>query len=133
MNTAYGIDPENREVRKLYRDLREQKIRQKKLDRATFTGMFERGQVYDMDTTSNVEKPAEPLDDTARDKKFQDEVAEAERLARLCEKNGQEKHAKEIRDKIEQAKQIRQRQQKQVDFFNPTPEMIEDGKKQGYV
>lgn len=58
---------------------------------------------------------------------------EAESLARMCESKGQADYAKEIRGKIEQAKMARQRRLKQIDFFHPTPEMIEDAKKNGCV
>lgn len=49
----------------------------------------------------------------------------------MCESKGQADYAKEIRGKIEQAKMARQRRLKQIDFFHPTPEMIEDAKKNG--
>lgn len=49
----------------------------------------------------------------------------------MCESKGQTDYATEIRGKIEQAKMARQRRLKQIDFFNPTSEMIEDAKKNG--
>ncbi|DBA00357.1 TPA: hypothetical protein N0F65_000542 [Lagenidium giganteum] len=130
LQQAYNIDPENREVRKLLRELKEQKARQKKLDRDTFSGMFDRGQVYKEEIEgSKGEKPEEEA--FKSDEQFQKEVKDAEALARMCESKGHEESAKEIRDKIEQAKVARQRRLKQVDFFNPTPEMIADAEKNG--
>lgn len=131
LQTAVNIDPENREVRKLYRELREQKAKQRQFDRETFTGMFDRGQVYDDTETREPEQPIPQDDEQAREKRFEEEVAEAMNLARLCEAKGETKHAQEIRDKVEATKQARMRRRKEVDFFHPTPEMIEDAKKQG--
>ncbi|TYZ65318.1 hypothetical protein PybrP1_004071 [[Pythium] brassicae (nom. inval.)] len=131
LEKAYGVDPSNKEVRKLLRELKEQKLKQKKLDRETFSGMFNRGQVYDDDeaSTDSLEDVSE--DDTARERKFRKELNEAEALARMCESKGQLEHAKEIRAKIAEAKAARTRRLKQVDFFHPTDEMVEDAKKNG--
>lgn len=59
------------------------------------------------------------------------QLSEAEALARMCESKGQPEHAKEIRAKIEAAKEARSRRLKRVDFFNPTDEMIADAEKSG--
>lgn len=159
LEKAHSVDSSNKEVRKLLRGLKDQKLKQKKLDRETFSGMFNRGHVYDDDeaSTDSLEDVSE--DDTARERKFRKEVRcdpsalrgyssrathrwlpnnrpqvnEAEALARMCESKGQTEHAKEIRAKIAEAKAARARRLKQVDFFNPTDEMIEDAKKNGCV
>ncbi|KAF1775484.1 Elongated TPR repeat-containing domain [Phytophthora cactorum] len=81
---AYAIDPENREVRKLLRELMEQRTKQRALDKETFSA------------------------------------------------KGKNEYAKEIRDKIAQAQEVRSRRLKCVDFFNPTPEMIANAKESGY-
>jgi hypothetical protein len=49
----------------------------------------------------------------------------------MYEKRGQSEQAHEIRSKIKQAKAAHVRAPKRVDFYNPTPAMIEDGKKNG--
>ncbi|EEY67998.1 uncharacterized protein PITG_18066 [Phytophthora infestans T30-4] len=107
LQKAYTIDPDNREVRKLLRALMEQRTKQRALDKETFSGMFNRGQ------------------------KFQQEVEEAEALAKGFEAKGKAEYAKEIRDKIAQAQGVRNRQLKCVDFFHPTPEMITNAKENG--
>ncbi|KAG1699796.1 hypothetical protein DVH05_012689 [Phytophthora capsici] len=127
LQKAYAIDSDNRGVRKLLRELMEQRTKQRTLDRETFSGMFNRGQLYD-------EKEAEQdtqVDEAAREQKFLQEVEEAEALARGFEAKGKEEHAKEIRDKISQAQEVRSRRLKCVDFFNPTPEMIANAKESG--
>ncbi|KUF93611.1 hypothetical protein AM588_10006110 [Phytophthora nicotianae] len=128
LQKAYAIDPENRGVRKLLRELLEQRTKQRALDKETFSGMFNRGQVYDEDSTK---KDAE-LDEAAREEEFQQEIEEAEALARGFEAQGKTEYAKEIRDKITQAQEVRSRRLKCVDFFNPTPAMIANAKENGY-
>ncbi|POM80528.1 Hypothetical protein PHPALM_1627 [Phytophthora palmivora] len=102
LQKAYAIDRENREVRKLLRELMEQRSKQRALDKETFSGMFDRGQ-----------------------------VEEAESLARGFEAKGKTEYAAEIRQKIAQAQEVRNRRLKCVDFFNPTPEMIANAKESG--
>lgn len=85
--------------------------------------MFGRGQVYSENDITNSKS------DSSVD--FEREVEDAERLAHMLERKGQEQHATEIRERVEKAKEIRARQQKRVDFFHPTPEMICDAKKNG--
>ncbi|KAF1775477.1 Peptidyl-prolyl cis-trans isomerase, FKBP-type [Phytophthora cactorum] len=127
LQKAYAIDPENREVRKLLRELMEQRTKQRALDKETFSGMFNRGQVYDEASAKNEAE----LDEVAREQKFQQEAEEAEALARGFEAKGKNEYAKEIRDKIAQAQEVRSRRLKCVDFFNPTPEMIANAKESG--
>ncbi|KAG7388060.1 hypothetical protein PHYPSEUDO_013179 [Phytophthora pseudosyringae] len=127
LQKAYAIDPENRGVRKLLRELMEQRTKQRALDKETFSGMFNRGQVYDEATAGK----ATQLDEAAREQKFQQEVEEAEALARGLEAKGKADYAKEIREKVAQAQEVRNRRLKSVDFFNPTPEMIANAKEGG--
>ncbi|OWZ12904.1 hypothetical protein PHMEG_00013855 [Phytophthora megakarya] len=102
LQKAYAIDPENRDVRKLLRELMDQRTKQRALDKETFSGMFTRGQ-----------------------------VEEAEALARGFEAKGKTEYAADIREKIAQAQEVRNRRLKCVDFFNPTPEMIASAKESG--
>ncbi|KAK1948596.1 Peptidyl-prolyl cis-trans isomerase D [Phytophthora citrophthora] len=127
LQRAYAVDSENREVRKLLRELMEQRTRQRALDKETFSGMFNRGHVYD---ETEAAQDAQ-VDEAAREQKFQQEVEEAEALARGFEAKGKAEYAKEIRDKISQAQEVRSRRLKCVDFFNPTPEMIANAKESG--
>ncbi|TMW60864.1 hypothetical protein Poli38472_000906 [Pythium oligandrum] len=131
LHKAYSINPENRDVRKMYRELREQQVKQKEFDRATFTGMFNRGEVYDDVDTSVKPKEDGPETEEEREERFRNEVLEAEDLARMCESKGHTEYASQIRGKIEEAKLARSRRRKEVDFFNPTQQMIDDAKKQG--
>ncbi|RLN55068.1 hypothetical protein BBJ29_006420 [Phytophthora kernoviae] len=126
LQKAYAIDPENREVRKLLRELMEQRTKQRALDKDTFSGMFNRGQVYGEATKEEAE-----VDEETREQKFQQEVDEAEALARNFEAKGKPEFASEIREKIAKAQDLRNRRLKSVDFFNPTAEMIANAKESG--
>lgn len=127
LQKAYAIDPENRDVRKHLRELMEQRTKQRALDKETFSGMFNRGQVYDEESR----KQEIELDEESREQKFQREVEEAEALARGFEAKGKDEYAAEIRQKISEAQDLRNRRLKRVDFFNPTPEMIANAKENG--
>nr|KAE8947094.1 hypothetical protein PF009_g3292 [Phytophthora fragariae] len=127
LQKAYAIDPENRGVRKMLRELMEQRTKQRALDKETFSGMFNRGQVYDETSKDQDVQP----DGAAREQRFQQEVEEAEALARGFEAKGKTEYATEIREKIAQAQDIRNRRLKCVDFFNPTAEMIKNAEESG--
>jgi hypothetical protein len=60
-------------------------------------------------------------------------VEDAEAIAHMYEQHGKLQEAQELRQKIEQAKASTRALPPRVDFFNPTAEMIEDGKKNGFV
>lgn len=73
LEKAFAADPSNKEVRKLLRELKEQRVKQKKLDKETFSGMFDRGQLYEEEDPPTT--PIEELnDDVARERKFKTEV-----------------------------------------------------------
>jgi hypothetical protein len=74
LQKAYELDPSNRDVRKMYRELREQKVKQRELDKATFTGMFDRGIVCDESETRKEEEVTAIDTEEAREKKFEAEV-----------------------------------------------------------
>lgn len=60
-------------MRKLLRKLKEQRVRQRKLDKETFSGMFNRGEIYDQ--KDEAEEPDDGnLGEAAREAKFKKEV-----------------------------------------------------------
>ncbi|KDO29270.1 hypothetical protein SPRG_05450 [Saprolegnia parasitica CBS 223.65] len=124
LDTASKLDPTNVEIRKLYRQLRDESAKQKQLDKATFQGMFDRGVVVDAPNT--------PLDDAdARRKKIDQELADANAVVRMYEAKGEFESARELQAKIDEAKAAATRGPAPVDFYNPTPDMIADGKANG--
>lgn len=125
LQRAYEADPRNRDVCRLLRDLKQQLVRQRSLDKQTFSGMFERGSVYNAATDEDAAAEEDPEAKAAR------EIEDAERLAHLFERKGQKEHAAEIRQRLAHAKQAQARRLKRVDFFHPTPEMIRGAKENG--
>jgi hypothetical protein len=72
LEKAFAVDSSNKEVRKLLRELKEQRVKQKKLDKETFSGMFDRGELYKEDELSTTTE--EPEDEFSREQKFKKEV-----------------------------------------------------------
>ncbi|EQC33697.1 hypothetical protein SDRG_08801 [Saprolegnia diclina VS20] len=124
LDTACKLDPTSVEIRKLYRQLRDDSIKQKQLDKATFQGMFDRGVVVDT--------PDEPVDAAdARRKQMEQELADANAVVRMYEAKGELESARELQAKIDEAKAAATRAPAPVDFYNPTPDMIADGHANG--
>ncbi|ETV71185.1 hypothetical protein, variant [Aphanomyces astaci] len=128
LETACHHDPDNVECRNLYRRLRLEHAQQRKLDKRTFSGMFNRGTVVD---DTNVVEVTAPDKARANEKRLQKEVEDAEAIAHMYEQSGKLQEASELRQKIDQAKAATRATPPRVDFMHPTPEMIEDGKKNG--
>ncbi|KAL8010608.1 putative tetratricopeptide-like helical domain superfamily [Plasmopara halstedii] len=129
LRKAYAIDEENQDVRRLLRELIKQRAKQRVIDRETFSGMFDRGQVYDEKSA----KQDAGMDESTLKQKYQREVLvdHAEDFARGFEAKGQTEYAQEIRKSIDRSQKIRDRRLNCVDFYNPTAEMIADAEKNG--
>ncbi|RHY23659.1 hypothetical protein DYB32_009100 [Aphanomyces invadans] len=118
---------------------------QRKLDKQTFSGMFNRGTIVDDTDATDLTAPDKTLENQKRLRKevreldsghffvthVENQVDDAEMVARMYEQSGKVEEAKELRQKIDQAKAAIRARPPRVDFMNPTPEMIEDGKKNG--
>jgi hypothetical protein len=151
---AQEADPQNQEIKKLLTRLRAERKVQRSKDSETFTGMFDRGQVYrkeDEENMNTVRGPVpkqeghvdmsavqERIDGISDNDPLEKRCADAELLRDMYMRNGKEDEARELNEKIDQAKQaIRQQQnpepaqQQNVNWDAPTPEMIEDAKKYG--
>eukprot|EP00960_Hanusia_phi_P049743 759743-Hanusia_phi.AAC.2 len=156
LEAAYEIDPSNLKVKVKLLDLRKQIAKQKQSDKATFSGMFERGtihtgnssssssggggggggevgrqsagssQVFNEDTFSMVEKQLEDAERIALGYKNAGKHEKAEAMFKSIE---------ESRQKIEAARQRAQQFNpsplEDLDFDNPTEEMINDAMKHG--
>jgi len=146
---AHSVDPRNSMVEKLLTRLREERKVQREKDSKTFTGMFNRGEIYEQgmerarDPCQNevemreIQKRIEEISD---DDPIEKRIKDAELLRDLYMRNGKEDEAKELNEKIKAAKQALKDQAKEastpspppkMDWSNPTPEMIEDAKKHG--
>eukprot|EP00434_Breviolum_minutum_P030828 symbB.v1.2.027260.t1/scaffold2784.1/size70482/1 len=147
---ANRLDPSNQTVERLLARLRAERRVQREKDAKTFTGMFDRGQIYDKvmqeakvaaatakggslissgATYQDLEKRIEQISDQdPLEKRIQD----AELLRDLYVRNGKEDEARQLNDQIKEAKKaVKVVEQPKIDWANPPAELIEDAKKQG--
>jgi tetratricopeptide (TPR) repeat protein len=155
---AAKIEPKNATVTRLLDRLRAERKEQRLKDSETFEGLFDRGEVYDgqgdnagtasgrpQSTDGNVINSAGDFDMPSiqtrieamtDDDPIEKRCADAELLRDLYMRNGKEEEAKELNEKIKQAKLAMKRKEEEknepppsVDWERPTPEMIADAKK----
>eukprot|EP00927_Polykrikos_kofoidii_P011403 TRINITY_DN14831_c0_g1_i1.p1 TRINITY_DN14831_c0_g1~~TRINITY_DN14831_c0_g1_i1.p1 ORF type:complete len:492 (+),score=113.66 TRINITY_DN14831_c0_g1_i1:111-1586(+) len=144
---AHAIDPGNTTVSRLLNDLRGERRVQRSKDAKTFTGLFDRGELYDAaqlaaaeherersasgntanNEMSNIQKRIDSMSD---EDSLETRTANAELLRDLYMRNGKEEEARELNEKIKVAKQaLKEREKPSFDWDNPSKEMIEDAKK----
>lgn len=140
---AAKIEPDNKIVDKLLTQLRGERKVQRDKDTKTFSGMFNRGELYRKEDESTVHVPKNNeadmkdiqhrIDGISDEDTLEKRTADAELLRDLYMRNGKEEEARELNDKIKVAKQaIRDREDRPVmNWENPTEEMIDDAKKHG--
>mmetsp|Transcript_100278 Transcript_100278/g.281701 ORF Transcript_100278/g.281701 Transcript_100278/m.281701 type:complete len:476 (+) Transcript_100278:113-1540(+) len=141
---ALSADPKNNMVEKLLKRLRGERKVQRDKDSKTFTGMFERGEVYDKgmeNSTAPCQSELEMrevqkrIDDISDNDSLEKRCEDAELLRDLYMRNGKEDEAKELNEKIKAAKTAIKTQNEtappKLNWTSPTPEMIEDAKKHG--
>jgi len=153
------VDPSNQIVDKLLSRLRAERKVQREKDQKTFTGMFDRGLIYQKvieeaavaeEAVKNGTAKTDPdlpgpgglpkdydtmdiqkrIDSISEEDSLEKRTADAELLRDLYMRNGKEEEAKELNEKIQVAKKaIKDRSKPVLDWSNPTPEMVEDAKK----
>mmetsp|Transcript_18241 Transcript_18241/g.37203 ORF Transcript_18241/g.37203 Transcript_18241/m.37203 type:complete len:568 (+) Transcript_18241:142-1845(+) len=142
--------PKDKAIANKLKELRFTMKRQKKVDKKTFTGMFNRGEIYQEDDELRIRDQLEKarLDATKRKIDGEGEVDtverriyEAEALYNVYMKQERIKEAEELRKKIDDTKEAKKRMEKaeaagesvafEPDFDNPTPQMIKDAKERG--
>jgi len=155
---AQSLDPDDKTVSKLLTHLRGERRVQRDKDKVTFTGMFNRGEIYDEESMEKAEAPKPvtshrwegvPNDSEVRDLRSRIEnvsdddplekrIADAELLRDLYQRNGKEDEAQKLNEQIQGAKRSLEQQKHGpsgsrtgMDFSNPTPEMIADAEKYG--
>lgn len=138
---ASSVDPKNATIEKLLTSLRGERKVQREKDATTFTGMFDRGEIYDKDM-ENAQKPCSSEFEMREVQKRIENISDEDTLEKRCEdaellrdlymRNGKEEEAKELNDKIKTAKTaIKEREKPKLDWSQPTPEMVEDARKYG--
>lgn len=139
---AAEIDPTHAAVRRDLRTLRESRRAQRVKDKAQYSGMFNRGTVYegvDRQLAEEKKMAASGQRSEGREPSAQQQIEDAERLVRLYRQQGKVKEADELEVKVKEAREYIEKKKEEarsappprMDFRNPTPEMIEDAKKQG--
>jgi len=150
LTKASALDPNDTTIREMLARLRVERSEQRAKDRDTFTGMFERGEIYDKLKPRLIPSEGEAAEEKGEGEGENEEgeedslekrIADAELLRDAYMSNGKEDQAKELNERIQQSKKYlkgRDKQQEQQergltghDWSNPTPEMIEDAKKSG--
>jgi len=143
LQKAHRKEPENKTVKTLLGKLQGERKVQRDKDSKTFTGMFDRGELYDKDMENakapcqsememrEIQKRIENIqDDDSIDKRIED----AELLRDLYMRNGKEEEAKELNEKIKTAKNAvkeKEEEKPKMNWNEPSAEMIEDAKKYG--
>ena len=139
LNMAKKFGGDASVVKKL-RSLQGEMKKQKAVDKEQFNGMFNRGEIYDEngfgignENSPTIKKKDDPIEQ---------QIMDAEQLVAIYERQEKFEQAKDLKEKIAETK----RQQKEMlkkarkkgmeamqnmDFRNPTKEMVEDAKVQG--
>eukprot|EP00928_Gymnodinium_smaydae_P071442 TRINITY_DN55022_c0_g1_i1.p1 TRINITY_DN55022_c0_g1~~TRINITY_DN55022_c0_g1_i1.p1 ORF type:complete len:481 (+),score=127.18 TRINITY_DN55022_c0_g1_i1:227-1669(+) len=142
---AHGLDPKNATVSRLLNDLRAERKVQRTKDQKTFTGMFERGEIYDGEgdpclglardhtgALDGAEDIRSRIDNITDEDSLEKRTADAELLRDLYMRNGKEEEARELNEKIKAAKNVlKEREVARFDWDNPSPEMIADAQSHG--
>jgi len=128
LKQALKVDPESREVRKLLRELMEQKQKQQDTDRKNLSGMFERGQIYKEKDWNEDER-----NEKSKIKSLEEEIALYKSMAKSFRARNRTKDAEELEKVIIKAELRLERSQaigaeEAIDFRNPTEEMIREAK-----
>jgi len=146
---AHQVDPKNQVVEKLLVRLRAERKVQREKDAKTFTGMFDRGEIYDKEAQAKALAGVQPgrgafggpsmddlqhrIDGISEEDSLEKRAQDAELLRDLYVRNGKEEEARALNEQIQDAKKVLKgkREPIQMDWDNPTPEMVEDAKQHG--
>jgi len=141
LTKAHNLDKKNTAVDKLLFRLRGERKVQRDKDSKTFTGLFDRGELYNEAEEASLKQACsnetpmreiqQRIDGITDDDPIDKRCADAELLRDLYMRNGKEEEAKELNEKIKEAKAAIKREKNskpRVDWRNPTPEMIADAK-----
>lgn len=143
LTKAADMEPKNQTVGKLLKELRGERKVQRSKDATTFTGMFDRGELYEgkeeelvvrdppiKNPNADLKKIQSRIDNITDEDSLEKRTADAELLRDLYMRNGKEDEAKELNEKIQSAKKaLKERDQPKFNWDNPTEDMIQDAKK----
>ena len=119
-------DPENNAARKMLAHLNKRAMVQKKQDRETFGGLFDRGEVYVTDDGSDAATKVRDADATREEA----DILMAKRLVQHYAEQGDDEKKHELEASIERATQ-KASPGVRFDFRNPPTELLEDARSHG--
>jgi len=115
LKASFKSNPEDKAVRRLLAELVRSKDQQKKIDKQTFNGMFNRGSVIKEEIVS---------DTTEKEKIAQQQYEFYDGISKTLKAQGRVEDAQEI-------ERVLNKTNKRKDYLNPDAAMIEDAKKHG--
>jgi tetratricopeptide (TPR) repeat protein len=133
LEKAHIADPDDSKIKAELHKWKAERSKQKKNDKATFTGMFGRGEVYNPDEIVEEKKKQVVEDEKNEEAAAKKQVDDIEFLIQKYEMEGKHEEAKGVRLEMETAREKARKEalRKRMDFKNPTPEMIEEAKGKG--
>lgn len=136
LEKAHKLEPTDATIRSLMTRLRQERKIQREKDKGTFTGMFDRGEIYDKlkeGGDADLQQYQERLENMSEEDSLEKRTQDAELLRDLYMRNGKEEEAAKLNEQIQQAKKAMKEQKNpratKLDFSNPTEEMIKDAEK----
>lgn len=131
LTMALACNPTNAEAQKLLSRLDNDAREQRRKDKVAFQGLFNRGLIYEHDTTRNEATTTAatkkmPQDDVERD------IILGRQLSQLYEERGMHKEKEQIEQSLKQYDHARSAvNDNSLDFRNPTKTMIDDANSMG--
>jgi tetratricopeptide (TPR) repeat protein len=131
LNTAIAHNPNNKQARKQFQELRLRIRTQRSKDKNTFAGLFNRGEVYD---TQELEEEKAARQKCRKNDRIQcknQDVILGQRLAQLYDERGMIEERTKIEENLKSMTVRRDQVVNDVDFRNPTANMVQEAKTMG--
>jgi len=132
LQTVLQCNPNNKQARNQLERLNHQIKQQKMKDKRTFKGMFDRGELYEELNNKGEGSAQEQRDDKLIESKQRD-VIMGRQLVQLYEERGMKNEKTKLEDSLKHEIEAMEHKEKlnNVDFHNPTDQMMKDAKSMG--
>ena len=133
LQTALKHKPDNKEAKKLLQQIGKQMKVQKRTDKQTFSGLFDRGEVYDAQELDKEKELRKKSAEQDRIDSKQKDVILGKQLARHYEERGMEREKQKLEQSLNHEIKMMDKNAylSSLDFRNPTSKMVEDAIKCG--
>ena len=134
LQRARKHNPENEATRKQLQKLTKQIKRQKKKDKSTFKGLFDRGEIYNASELSKEKEASRRCMNTNVLESKQQDIILGRQLAQVYEERGMSKEKERLEQSLQHEMDIVQQRTAKMnalDFRNPSQQMILDAKSMG--